>query len=74
MIIETLPERKSLNGKFSAYCEVCWLAVYILWIDDEPHNGACINGHTRAEKCPHALAAARNTATTRKLKKAGVVR
>jgi len=70
---EALPERKTLNGKFSAYCRVCWNPVYVLWIDDEDHEGKCQFGHIRAHECPDALERARTAATVQKLKAAGLV-
>ena len=40
---------------YSAYCKVCWQAVYSLWIDKTPHNGACMFGHTKIEQCAQAM-------------------
>lgn len=55
-MIESLPDRKCINGKFSAYCKVCWQGVYALWIDDHDHGGVCIEGATRIEDCRQASA------------------
>jgi hypothetical protein len=70
----TLPPRRTLNGKFDAYCRVCWNAVYALWIDDEDPAGRCPFGHGKATDCPDAMAAARNAATIAKLRRDGLIR
>ncbi len=59
-----LPDRRALafpDKPFSAYCKVCWNAVYILWLDRENDpNGECPNGCVNPEKCGDANAAAFN--------------
>lgn len=40
---------------FSGYCKVCWQAVYVLWVDKEPHDGACIEGCSRSQDCRQAM-------------------
>lgn len=70
---KALPVRRTLNKKFSAYCEVCWNAVYVLWIDDEPHGGVCPLGHTKAEKCPDAMGRAELTVSIAKARKKGLL-
>jgi hypothetical protein len=69
-MIPSLPERLTLNKKFSAYCEVCWRPVYCLWIDSEPHGGVCVHGHSKAHECPDAMGEARLIASLRKYKAA----
>ncbi len=43
------------HGPYRAYCQVCWYAVYQMWIDTKPHNGACPLGHIEAHQCPDAM-------------------
>ena len=51
----------------SAYCRVCWTNIYVLYIDEDNHHGGlCPDGHTRADDCPHACAAAFNTRQIRR--------
>jgi hypothetical protein len=64
-VIESLPPRQTLNGKFDAYCAICWNPVYALWISDEDPRGVCPFGAAKATDCPDAMAAARNTAMIR---------
>jgi hypothetical protein len=68
-----LPPRRTLNGKFDAYCHVCWNAVYVLLIDDEDPAGRCHSGHARATDCPDALGRARLSATLARLRREGVL-
>lgn len=62
-MIPSLPDRRSAcdHGPYSAYCKVCWNAVYIFWIDTHPHDGVCPFGHTSASTCPDVAAASHNT-------------
>lgn len=53
-----LPDHRAPKMKdvpYSAYCKVCWQAVYSLWIDKEPHDGSCIEGACRIEDCNQAM-------------------
>jgi hypothetical protein len=52
--VTDLPPRKTLNGKFDAYCHVCWQAIYGLWIDDVDPAGACIEGASKISDCRQA--------------------
>jgi len=75
--VETsIPELKPLQnvtGKFSAYCGVCWLDVYRLWVDKaSPDYSRCPMGDYTAQTCPNAIAHARNTAMIAKLKADGL--
>jgi hypothetical protein len=67
-MIPNLPERKTLNGKFGAYCKACWSPVYVLWIADEDHEGKCPMDFTRADECPNARAFAEGDAAIAKCK------
>lgn len=67
------PDARSLNGKHSAYCSVCWNAVYALWIDDMDHGGRCPEGATEAHKCQDAMGRAKLSAQLAKLRKEGVI-
>lgn len=71
--MEKLPDRRSLkdHGPYSGYCHVCWNAVYILWIDDQPPAGLCMFGHKCAQDCPEAMNRARDAAMFAKLKREG---
>lgn len=71
--IATLPEQKTLNGKFDAYCRVCWNPVYAFWVSDEDHGGKCHSGHNRAQDCPDAMGRAQLTATIAHLKADGLL-
>lgn len=53
----SLPERRTLNQKFSAYCKVCWEPVYCLWISSEDPAGLCGEsvGNTDPMKCSLAV-------------------
>lgn len=63
-----LPPRTTLNGKWDAYCHVCWNAVYVLWADKvPPEHGACTFGDHTALTCPDAIARAQTTAKVAKL-------
>lgn len=55
-----IPDRRTLkdHGPYSAYCKVCWRAVYSLWIDEASPEGRCIDGHSQASDCPDALSQA----------------
>ena len=72
MRVHNVPDKRSQTAPdepYSAFCKVCWLPVYVLWIDKEHHHGVCPNGATRADQCTKALSAAEMTAN---LIKAGV--
>lgn len=71
--MQELPPRRTLNGKFDAYCRVCWNAVYVLWIDKEDHEGKCLDGHTKATDCPEAMARAKLQAQLAKLREEGLI-
>lgn len=68
-----IPERKTLNKKFDAYCRVCWNPVYLLWIDDEDPSGQCMFGHKHAHECEDAMSRAQLQATLAKLRKDGAI-
>ena len=38
----------------SAYCKVCWQAVYSGWVDRTNHEGACPFGALKIEECKQA--------------------
>lgn len=65
-----IPDKRSLrdHGPYSAYCKVCWNAVYTLWIDSEPHDGVCIHGCANASDCPDARGRAETAAAILKFK------
>lgn len=71
--VEALPECRTLNGKFSAYCEVCWNPVYAGWIDSEPHGGVCPSGATQSDQCADAMGRAAVSANLTKLRKQGLI-
>ena len=74
MTMNALPDRRALafqDEPFSAYCRVCWNAVYVLWIDGaDHHRGACIHGVPSATDCPEARACAFNTRQVQRLRRA----
>lgn len=73
-MMDELPPRRTLNGKFDAYCHVCWNPVYKLWVSDEsPDHGVCPHGAANAQTCPDAMAAARNSAMFAKLREEGLI-
>lgn len=73
-MIESLPPLRTLNGKFDAYCHVCWNPVYRLWVSDEsPDHNTCQMGDYTARTCPDALARARNTAMFADLRAKGLL-
>lgn len=46
----------TLNGKYSSQCGVCGLAVYCLWVDENPPPIGCAEGHDSTPwKCGHVL-------------------
>ena len=63
-----IPNRQTLkgHGDYSAYCKVCWRAVYSLWVDDDPPDGACLHGHAEAHECPDAVGVATSIARIRR--------
>lgn len=71
--MNTLPERRTLNGKFDGYCHVCWNAVYVLWVSGDDPNGECMYGCKAAHDCPDAMARANTQATLAKLRAAGLL-
>ena len=56
------------HGPYSGYCKVCWYPVYVLWADNEPHNGECMNGCSSAADCSEAKNRATNVAAMTKYK------
>jgi len=66
--MKEIPNKQTLkgHGDYSAYCKVCWRAVYSLWVDDEPPPGTCLHGHAEAHKCPDAVGVAKSTARIRR--------
>lgn len=56
-----IPDRRAPafpDKPYSAYCKVCWNAVYVLWVDKKHDmDGKCPNGCTDPDKCPDARAA-----------------
>ena len=74
-MIESLKPVRTLNGKFDAYCHVCWNPVYRLWVsDDAPDHNTCQMGEGyTAQTCPDALARARNTAMFADLRARGLL-
>ena len=65
--MQTLPDRRCPsmpNVPHSAYCRVCWNAVYCLWVDGS-HDGRCPHGASVAHECRDAVAAASNSAAIR---------
>ena len=71
-VVKHIP-RKTLNGKFDAYCHVCWNAVYVLWVSDEDPAGECVNGCKAATDCPEAMGRARLQAQLAKLRAEGIL-
>jgi hypothetical protein len=71
--IRELEPHRTLNGQFDAYCRICWNPVYALWVDSVDPEGKCMFGHGRAEECPDAMAAARNSAVVAKLRRDGLI-
>lgn len=53
-----IPDTRALafpDRPYSAYCTVCWQAVYGLWVDKEWHGGDCPFGARRIEDCDQAM-------------------
>lgn len=69
--MNALPDVRSAkdHGPFSGYCHVCWNAVYVLWISDEPPGGVCQFGYKRADECPDAMGRARTSAAIKAMKR-----
>lgn len=69
MNTRAIPDHRSMRdyGPYSAYCKVCWNAIYTLWVDTVPPPGTCMFGHTKASDCPDALGRAE---TTRRIQEA----
>lgn len=52
----TLKPIKTRHGH-DAYCHVCWHAIYILWVTEEPpDNDRCPHGAKSSLDCPDAKA------------------
>jgi hypothetical protein len=67
-----LPPRTTPNGKWDAYCHVCWNAVYCLWVDKvPPEHDKCAFGDHTALTCPDATARARTAAWVAKMIREG---
>jgi hypothetical protein len=71
--METLPPRKTLNGKFDAYCHVCWLPAYSGWVDDvSPEHDKCAEAdHHTAQTCPYSVSQAGLKAFIAKMRREG---
>ena len=54
-----MPDVRALaypDEPYSAYCRVCWQAIYAGWIDEKNHHsGECMDGHLRMKDCAHAM-------------------
>ncbi|MBS7542561.1 hypothetical protein [Ancylobacter oerskovii] len=76
MSMQELPPLKTLNGKFCAYCHVCWLPIYRFWVDREsPEHDVCSEGaHHTAQTCPASAGQAGLTAWIKKLRDAGEIK
>jgi hypothetical protein len=75
MMIDNLPPRTTLNGKWDAYCHVCWNAVYVLWADDEPPDyNKCAFGDFSAHTCHDAINRAKLRSQIIKLKNDGLIK
>jgi len=51
------PDRRALglpDHPYSAYCKVCWQAIYSLWIEAEDHGGVCPFGAKQIGDCAQA--------------------
>lgn len=70
--METLEPKRTLNGRFDAYCHVCWCPVYAIWVSDEDPAGKCMEGQATATKCSQAMVRARLMADVRKAIKESV--
>jgi hypothetical protein len=57
--IPALPDIRTLNGEWDAYCHVCWEPFYTLWVSDEEPDHTCVVGAERALDCPQAMGRAR---------------
>lgn len=73
--IPNLPDRKTLNQKFSAYCKVCWNPVYCLWIDSADPHGVCFENplNTDPTKCSDAIERAKLSSLIARLRREGVL-
>jgi len=61
--MDALPPMATLNGKFSAYCGVCWHPTFSLWVAAEtPDYTRCPLGDYTAQTCPNAVSGARTAA------------
>lgn len=67
--IPVLRPRRTLNGKFDAYCRQCWFAVYAGWIGDDDPCGRCIEGKIRPDECRTAIATAHDIAAFAELRR-----
>lgn len=74
-MIQSLPEKKTLNGLFDAYCHVCWNPVYVLWVDDEPpiYDKCFLGDHHTALTCPDACGRAQLRSTLARLEREGLI-
>jgi len=66
MAIATVPDHRAPglpDVPYSAFCQVCWYPVYILWIEPENHHGACMDGKASATECQEAMSRARFAAS-----------
>lgn len=75
-LIEELPDRRALGypGRpYSAYCKVCWLPVYIGWIDKDHLPGPCIEGATNPLRCGEAIRRNKLRAQIAELRRKGLI-
>lgn len=71
--MDDLPTLMTLNGKFSAYCGLCWEPVFSLWVDREtPDYNACAFGPYTAQTCPQATTAAKRAVLSAHLRSEGL--
>jgi hypothetical protein len=66
-----MADRRALafpDEPYSAYCKLCWNAVYTFWADkSDHHGGVCEFGHATVADCPEAAGRERNKARLAKL-------
>jgi len=73
-VIPSLPERKTFKGH-DAYCHLCWNAVYVMWIDEEPPDyEKCPFGDHDAVSCPDAQSRAGLRAFLAKCERDGLLK
>lgn len=71
--MSTLPPIRTLCGRYSAYCGICWEPVYSLWVDSTPPEyEACPFGPYTAQTCPQSLVAAKRAKLSAELERRGM--